>query len=285
MEYYLLEPEDNIIINLRNLQKIKFTEKEIKIFLNKRNYLCLNISDAICESIFSKTELFKNDIIINFIQNLCEVSKKELNSFYIPRLFSLNKLVELTHFNIFRFQIYWTKIWKIISDYLGEIIINYSKENIWRHALDSLKQIIIKLLQKEEIIDLNYKFQEEIFIIFEKIFKEINKINIKGESIIDVVFFIVAQYGKKIKSGWKNIFDLIKIVLNIKNNKINDNIINILKYIYDNSNNIFNNNNIEIFEDFVQILCIIYNEKAMKQFAFEAIIGTLDKIINEEIRR
>ena len=32
----------------------------------------------------------------------------------------------------------WNKIWKIISDYLIDIIINYPKENISRQAFDSL---------------------------------------------------------------------------------------------------------------------------------------------------
>ena len=282
LEYYLLEPEENIILNLRNSQKIKFTEKEIKIFLNKRNNLSLNISDAVCESIFCKTELFENATIIDFHQNLCIISKLELDSFYIPRLFSLNKLVELTHFNLFRLPYYWQKIWRIISNYLGEVIINYTKENIWKHALDSLKQIIIKLLQKEQSLNLNYRFQEEIFVIFEKILTNVRRINIKEESIIDILYFIVAKYGKDIKCGWKNIFDVIKIAFEIRNLKINDNIINILKYVYENNNIIFFNNDIEIFEKFIQILCLIYNEKTMKQFAFEIINGLLTKIIKEE---
>ena len=61
LEYYLLEPEENIVINMKNTKAIKFTDKEIKFFLNKKSNLSLNISDAFCESIFSKTELFDNE--------------------------------------------------------------------------------------------------------------------------------------------------------------------------------------------------------------------------------
>ena len=282
LEYYLLEPENNIILNLRNSQKEKFTEKEIKIFLNKRDNLSLNISDAICESIFSKTELFENEVIIRFINDLCQVSKFELDSYYIPRLFSLKKLVEIAHFNIFRSAFYWKKIWKIISQYLGDIIINYSQENIWKQALDSLKQILIKLLEKEEYLNQIYMFQENIFFVFEKIINSENIINLKKETLFDVLYFIVAQYGKNINYGWKNIFKIIKTALNLKNSKINESIINILKYIDDNSKNIFMNNNIEIFEYFIKCLFIIYSEKSMKQYSFEIIIGILEKIIDEE---
>ena len=252
------------------------------MFLYKRNKLALNISDAICESLFSKTELFKNEIIINFIQSLCTISKIELENFYIPRVFSLNKLIVLMHFNIFRNQFYIRSIWITISNYLKEIIIKNSKENIWKQALDSLKQIVIILLQKEEQLNRDYKFQEEVFSIFENILDEVNKISIKEENIIDIINFIITQYGKNINWGWINIFNLITKALKINNKKIYDNIGNILKYVYDYSNNIFINNNIELFEKFIQILCLIYNEKSMKQFSFEALIGILNKIIDNE---
>ena len=282
LEYYLLEPDEDVILNLKNSSKNKFTEKEIKIFLNKRNNLSLNISDAICESIFSKTELFENEIIELFIQDLCSISKKEIDSFFIPRFFSLNKLVELCHFNLFRSPFYLRNIWKIISNYLSEIIIKYNKENIWKQALNNLKQIIIILLQKEEYLNINYKFQEKIFITLEKIFNAINKINNKGENIMDIIYFLVAQYGKNINWGWINIFNIIKTAFELNNQIINENIINILKYISNNANDIFYNNNIKIFEEFVQILCLIYKEKSMKPIAFENIISILDKIICEE---
>ena len=284
LEYYLLEPENNIILNLRNSKSIKFTEKEIKTFLNKRDNLSSNISDAICESIFSKTELLGNDVIINFIQNLCFISQFELESYYIPRLFSLNKLVELIHFNLFRSQFYFRKIWTIINQYLGNVIIKHNREDIWKHALDILKQIIIKIFEKKEYLDINYKFQKELFIIFENIFKEIeiNKEIIKKEAIIDIICFIIAQYGKSINSGWKNIFNLIKIAFNINNTNINNNIINILNYINNNSKIIFNNNNLKIFENYIEYLCFMYNQKTMKHIAFEAFTDILNKIIDNE---
>ena len=284
LEYYLLEPESNIILNLRNSKINKFTEKEIKTFLNKRDNLSSNISDAICESIFSKTELLENEVIIDFIQNLCLISQFELDSYYIPRLFSLNKLVELIHFNLFRSQFCFRKIWIIISQYLGNIIIKNNKEDIWKHALDILKQIIIKIFEKKEYLDIKFKFQEELFFIFENIFKEIeiNKETMKEETIIDIICFIITQYGKNINNGWNNILNLIKLAFNINNTNINNNIINILNYINNNSKIIFNNNNLTIFENYIEYLCFIYNQKSMKHIAFEVFTSILNKIIDNE---
>ena len=279
LEYYLLEPEENIITNMKNAKPTKFSDKEIKYFINKKSNLALNISDAVCESIFSKTELFDNESIINFITDLCKISKQELNTYFIPRLFSLFKLIEVTHFNIFRIQFIWSKIWKIISEYLIEIITTYPQENIWKQALDSLKITIGKFLEKED--NKVFNFQMEIFKPFEIIFYKTSKIPERGEMVINYIHYLVFQYWKNIHSGWIIIFRLIKNVYQKKNLNNNENIKNILKIIYDNKNIILNNN-MEIFNEFMEFLCIIYNDKTMKPFAFEIIVGILSKIINIE---
>ena len=175
----------------------------------------MNISDAVCESIFSKTELFDNESIINFITDLCKISKQELNAYFIPRLFSLFKLIEVTHFNIFRIQFIWSKIWKIISEYLIEIITTYPQENIWKQALDSLKITIGKFLEKED--NKVFNFQMEIFKPFEIIFYKTNKIPERGEMVINYIHYLVFQYWKNIHSGWIIIFRLIKNVYQKKN--------------------------------------------------------------------
>ena len=279
LEYYLLEPENDVIINMRNSSSLKYSEKDIKFFIKKRNELSLNISDAVCESIFCKSELFKNDIIILFIQNLCLISQKELDQNFIPRLFSLNKIIEITHFNVFRSQFFLKEIWLIISNYLGNILIKYNKENIWKQALDSIKQIIGKILELKEIF--NYKFQTEIFLFLENIFNKANKINIKQENIFDIIYFIIASHGKNIKSGWYNILKLIKQAFIINNTKINENIKKILKYFIV-SGSITSNNDLTIFEEFIKCLCLLYNDKNLKQFSFEIIIEVLEKIWNKE---
>ena len=277
LEYYLLEPEENIIQNMKNTKPIKFTDKEIKYFLSKRATLSLNISDAVCESIFIKTELFDNESIINFIADLCTVSKQELDSYFIPRLFSLYKLIEVSNFNIFRSQFIWSKIWKIITGYLIDIIISYPKENISKQALESFKIIVKKCLEKED--NRAYNFQMEIFRPIEILYYKTSKIPDRGEIIIEYIHYFVVQYWKNIHSGWKTIFRLIKTMYLKKNANINERIKNILKLIYDNKD-ILLKNNPEIFNEYMDFLCFIYNDKIMKQFAFEIILGILPKIIN-----
>ena len=279
LEYYLLEPEENIVQNLKNAKPTKFTDKEIKYFFKKRTALTLNIADAVCEAIFIKTELFDNESIINFATELCKISKHELNSYFIPRFFSLNKLIEVCNFNIFRIQFIWNKLWKIISDYLIELIISSPQEKISGLALESLKISVSKFLEKED--NLVYNFQMEIFRPFEIIFYKTSKLPEKGEIMIDYIHYLVIQYWKNIHSGWIIILRLIKNMYQKKNLNINEKIKNIIKIIYDNKDIILINN-IEIFNEFMGFLCLIYADKIMKSFVFEIIVGILSKIINND---
>ena len=279
LEYYLLEPEETVIYNMKNNKATKFSEKDIKLFIKKRATLSINISDAVCEAVFSKTELLDNISIVNFISDLCEVSKQELNSYLTPRFFSLNKLIEISEFNIQRIQFHWNKFWKIISDYLIELICNYPKENLWKSSLDSLKQIVAKIItiQKFSI----YNFQMEIFRPFEIIFNKSSRTPERGELVIDSINYLVMKFSKDIYSGWIVIFRLLRIAFQRKSNKINENIKNILQLVYENIN-ILLNNNLEIFREYIECLCFLYIDKSMKQFAFNIIVDILSKIVNNE---
>ena len=279
LEYYLLEPEETIINNMRNNKATKFSEKDIKLFLKKRSTLSINISDAVCEAIFSKTELLDNTSIVNFISDLCEVSKQELNSNLTPRFFSLNKLIAITEFNIQRIQFHWNKLWKIISEYLIELICNYPKENLWKFTLDSLKQIVGKIISNQNFSI--YNFQMELFKPFEIIFNKTSRIPERGELVIDSINYLVMKFGKDIYSGWIIIFRLLRIAFQRKSSKINENIKNILQLVYEKIN-ILLDNNLEIFREYVECLCFLYIDKSMKQFAFNIIVDILSKIVNNE---
>ena len=279
LEYYLLEPEETIINNMRNNKATKFSEKDIKLFLKKRSTLSINISDAVCEAIFSKTELLDNTSIVNFISDLCEVSKQELNSNLTPRFFSLNKLIAITEFNIQRIQFHWNKLWKIISEYLIELICNYPKENLWKFTLDSLKQIVGKIISNQNFSI--YNFQMELFRPFEIIFNKTSRIPERGELVIDSINYLVMKFGKDIYSGWIVIFRLLRIAFQRKSSKINENIKNILQLVYEKIN-ILLDNNLEIFREYVECLCFLYIDKSMKQFAFNIIVDILSKIVNNE---
>ena len=97
---------------------MNMSEKELEIELKNYELLIKYKFDLQCETIFSKTQTFEKDAILNFIQSLCQVSTRELEDYATPRVYSLRKLIEVCDFNIDRIQMEWAIMWKLISEYL-----------------------------------------------------------------------------------------------------------------------------------------------------------------------
>ena len=287
---YFLETDINIII--RDIQHIyenkyknttnnninKSFEKELNTVIAKKEILRKNIPDMICEEVFTKTDKFDEETIINFVSDLCLISKQELTEYHTPRVFSLHKLVEVADFNIFRIQVEWVKIWKLISDHLVDVINKPIHENIWREALESLRQTICKLLQKKDLTV--YNFQKDFFRPFEIIFAKTGEYPARGQAIINYIYYIVGSYGKMIHSGWVVIFRILKKGFQRKDTKINEDIKNTLEKIYEENMIINNNANIDVFRGYIECLCYMYLNKNNKQFAFETILNLLSKIMS-----
>ncbi len=85
------------------------------------------------------------EAIIDFITNLCLVSREELNDVDNPRKFSLQRLVEVADFNMGRIRFVWSKIWQTLSEHFS-IVGSHSNLNVALYAIDSLRQLADKFL-------------------------------------------------------------------------------------------------------------------------------------------
>lgn len=70
-----------------------------------------NIEMAQIDQIFQSSLNLDQDAIIMFIENLCKVSRKELEDPVNARKFSLQALVEIADLNMARIRFVWTRIW------------------------------------------------------------------------------------------------------------------------------------------------------------------------------
>jgi Sec7-like guanine-nucleotide exchange factor len=87
-----------------------------------------------------------------------QVSEGEL-SITPPRVFSLQKLVEISYYNITRIRLVWARIWAVLSYHFiaaGE----HNDEEVAMYAIDSLRQLGIKYLERAELA--NFTFQNDI---------------------------------------------------------------------------------------------------------------------------
>ncbi|GBG70987.1 hypothetical protein CBR_g8287 [Chara braunii] len=152
--------------------------------------------------IFTRSERLNGGAIVDFVKALCKVSLEELKSQTEPRVFSLTKIVEISHFNMKRIRLVWSRIWSVLSDYFVTVgcMENLS---VAMYAVDSLRQLAMKFLERDELA--NYNFQNEFLKPFSVVMRKSSAVEIR-ELIIRCVSQMVFARVANVKSGWKTMF-------------------------------------------------------------------------------
>jgi brefeldin A-inhibited guanine nucleotide-exchange protein len=193
---------------IRLTKRSQNADKEIMIEKYNMERIAKEISTDEYEIIFNKTVLLDQESIVDFVKSLCEISREELANKDSPRIFSLQKVVEVAEFNMSRIRLVWSKIWNIISEHLTEVGSN-SSPVIAEKAVDSLRQLAKKFLQKDEISV--YQFQKDFLKPFENIL--INNMNVyrTKEYVITCITNLVLAEAGSVKSGWRIIFNIFQL--------------------------------------------------------------------------
>ncbi|KAK9265382.1 hypothetical protein L1049_012507 [Liquidambar formosana] len=152
--------------------------------------------------IFTRSQKLNSEAVIDFVKALCKVSIEELRSPSDPRVFSLTKIVEIAHYNMNRIRLVWSSIWHVLSDFF--VTIGCSENlSIAIFAMDSLRQLSMKFLDREELA--NYNFQNEFMKPFVIVMRKSSAVEIR-ELIIRCVSQMVLSRVNNVKSGWKSMF-------------------------------------------------------------------------------
>ncbi|KAH9627442.1 hypothetical protein KSS87_006133 [Heliosperma pusillum] len=152
--------------------------------------------------IFTRSQKLNSEAIVDFVKALCKVSMEELRSALDPRVFSLTKIVEIAHYNMNRIRLVWSSIWHVLADFF--VAIGCSENlSIAIFAMDSLRQLSMKFLEREELT--NYNFQNEFMKPFVIVMRKSNAVEIR-ELIIRCVSQMVLSRVNNVKSGWKSMF-------------------------------------------------------------------------------
>ncbi|XP_022757105.1 brefeldin A-inhibited guanine nucleotide-exchange protein 2-like isoform X1 [Durio zibethinus] len=164
----------------------------------------LNMLEQVGEMnrIFTRSQKLNSEAIIDFVNALCKVSMEELRSTSDPRVFSLTKIVEIAHYNMNRIRLVWSSIWLVLSNFF--VTIGCSENlSIAIFAMDSLRQLSMKFLEREELA--NYNFQNEFMKPFVIVMRKSSAVEIR-ELIIRCVSQMVLSRVNNVKSGWKSMF-------------------------------------------------------------------------------
>ena len=158
----------------------------------------------IVDKIFTSSSKLSGAAIVHFVRALCETSWDEISSSLNqeqPRMYCLQRLVEISYYNMNRIRVEWSNIWAILGDHFNQVGC-YPNTNVALFALDKLRQLTMKFLDLAELP--NFKFQKDFLRPFEEIVKNNPDPKIKDMCLICLQQIIQVK-GSNIKSGWKTL--------------------------------------------------------------------------------
>jgi len=193
---------------LKQDDQSKQAEDKLKHFEQANS---LTIAEAIDETavarIFSSSSELSNDAIVDFVSSLCQVSMEEIVQSLKPRMFSLQKLIEVGNANMGRIRYVWSNLVRILSPHFIQVGTNPSL-HVSMYGIDSLKQLASKVLAKRELT--GYTFQRDFLKPFALIIETSSSIETR-ELIVRCLAQLVHREAPNIRSGWRTIFAVLQI--------------------------------------------------------------------------
>ncbi|KAK6542923.1 guanine nucleotide exchange protein for ADP-robosylation factor [Orbilia ellipsospora] len=157
------------------------------------------------DKIFANSSKLNGDAIVHFVRALCEVSWQEVQSSASsenPRMFSLQKLVEISFYNMNRIRFEWSNIWAILGEHFNNVGC-LPNTSIVFFALDSLRQLSMRFLEIQELP--HFRFQKDFLKPFEHVMANSSHAKVK-DMVLQCLNQMLQARGNMIKSGWRTMF-------------------------------------------------------------------------------
>ena len=162
------------------------------------------------DRVFTNTANLSSDAIVDFVRALSEVSWQEIQSSgqsESPRTYSLQKLVEISYYNMTRVRIEWTRMWEVLGDHFNRVGCETNTAVVF-FALDSLRQLSMRFMEIEELP--GFKFQKDFLKPFEHVMANSNVVTVK-DMVLRCLIQMIQARGENIRSGWKTMFGVFTV--------------------------------------------------------------------------
>ena len=162
------------------------------------------------DKIFTSTGALSGDAIVHFVRALSEVSWQEIQSSGqsdSPRTYSLQKLVEISYYNMTRVRFEWTHIWQVLGEHFNQVGC-HPNTNVVFFALDSLRQLSMRFMELEELP--GFKFQKDFLRPFEHVMANSSAVTVK-DMVLRCLIQMIQARGENIRSGWKTMFGVFTV--------------------------------------------------------------------------
>ncbi|KAK4655415.1 guanine nucleotide exchange protein for ADP-robosylation factor [Podospora pseudocomata] len=170
-------------------------------------------SDEVIKSvdrIFTNSANLSREAIVHFARALTEVSWDEIRvsgSNESPRTYSLQKIVEISSYNMTRVRFEWTHIWDVLGEHFNRVGC-HANYTIVVFALDALRQLSMRFMDIEELA--GFKFQKDFLKPFEHVMSNSSDNRVK-DMILHCLVQMIQARGENIRSGWRTMFGVFTV--------------------------------------------------------------------------
>jgi brefeldin A-inhibited guanine nucleotide-exchange protein len=201
------------------------------------------VNEVLIDKVFSSTVKLSSRSLAHFIEQLVAVSNSEIDGESKsgitgvaapspgkkstgsthgeegPSIFCLQKLVEVADYNMdVRPRLAWTQIWGIMAAYFAKIGC-HKNSMVSFFAIDSLKQLSNKFLEKPELSE--YNFQRTFLTPFLQIMETPGTREDTRQLILQCVDNTTRTKSHNLQSGWKIFFSILTLSASDPSEKIN----------------------------------------------------------------
>jgi brefeldin A-inhibited guanine nucleotide-exchange protein len=162
------------------------------------------------DRIFTNTANLGGDAILYFVKALTQVSWQEIQSSgqsESPRTYSLQKIVEISGYNMTRVRFQWANIWQVLGQHFNHVGCHTNTHVVY-FALDSLRQLSMRFLEIEELP--GFKFQKDFLKPFEHIIGNSTVVAVK-DMVLRCLIQMIQARGENIRSGWRTMFGVFTV--------------------------------------------------------------------------
>ena len=162
------------------------------------------------DRIFTNTAKLSGDAIVHFVRALTEVSWEEIKisgSNESPRTYSLQKLVEISYYNMDRVRFEWTNIWLILGEHFNQVGCHNNTAVVF-FALDSLRQLSMRFMEIEELP--GFQFQKDFLKPFKHVMENSSVVTVK-DMVLRCLIQMIQARGQNIRSGWRTMFGVFTV--------------------------------------------------------------------------
>ena len=129
-----------------------------------------------------------------------------------PRVFSLQKVVEISYYNMGRIRMEWSRLWTILGEHFNHVCCPPNPA-VNAFGLDSLRQLASQFFEKEEL--LHFTFQKDFLKPFEYTMRRNRDVNAR-EMVLQCLEQMVQTRAERIRSGWTTILGVLAVAAGTK---------------------------------------------------------------------